>query len=59
MSPDLRTRAQRESSPPPYLARETPLERLGARLGYMLAVVGGSLLIDLVILLVIAAGAGG
>lgn len=63
---DTKTRRERraskprsELSPPPYEAPETRLERLGPGLGYMAAVVGGALILNLLILAAIAAGAGG
>lgn len=48
-----------EQSPPPYEVPETPLERLGAGFGYMGAWIGGALVLNLLILALIAAQAGG
>jgi len=46
-------------SPPPFEAPETPLERLDAGLGYLFAWVGGALLVNFLVLVLIAASAGG
>lgn len=46
-------------SPPPYEVPETPLERLGPGFGYMLGVVGGAFLLNLLLLAWIAAANGG
>ena len=46
-------------SPPPYEVPETPLERLDLGMGYMFGVVAGAFLLNLAILVVIAAVNGG
>jgi hypothetical protein len=46
-------------SPPPYEVPETPLERLGPGFAYMLGIVGGAFLLNLLVLVGIAASNGG
>jgi hypothetical protein len=47
-----------EPSPPPYEVPESPLERLGPGFAYMLGIVGGAFLLNLLVLVVIAASNG-
>jgi hypothetical protein len=46
-------------SPPPYEVPETPLERLGPGFAYLLGVVAGAFLLNLLLLAWIAASNGG
>lgn len=48
-----------EPSPPPYEVAETPLEKLGPGFAYLLGVVAGAFLLNMVVLLAIAGSASG
>ena len=48
-----------QPSPPPYEVPETTLERLGPGFAYLLGIIAGGFLLNLIILWVIAASNGG
>jgi hypothetical protein len=48
-----------EPSPPPYEVPETPLERLGPGFAYLFGVIGGALLLNLLVMVLLAGANGG